>query len=109
MATCIGAALGPACRRAVRSRNLVVITLDTMRADRLPPYGFAGVATPTLDRLAAEGVVFEETFAAVPLTLPSHALLFTALYPQRLGVRDNAGAPLARSSPRWRRCLVTPA
>ena len=93
----VGAAVGAssACGAATPPRNLVVITLDTMRADRLPPYGFAGVATPTLDRLAAEGVVFEETFAAVPLTLPSHASLFTGWYPQRLGVGDNAGAPLA--------------
>jgi arylsulfatase A-like enzyme len=73
----------------------VVITLDTMRADRLPAYGFSSVATPALDRLAAEGVVFDRAFAAVPLTLPSHASLFTGLYPPRLGVRDNAGAPLA--------------
>lgn len=85
----------PARDRAARPRNLLVITLDTIRADRLPPYGFAGVETRLLDRLAAEGAVFEQTFAAVPLTLPSHATLFTGLYPPRLGVRDNTGAPLA--------------
>src|SRR6185436_4033358 len=56
---------------------------------------FTGVHTPTFDRLAAEGAVFEQTFAAVPLTLPSHATLFTGLNPPHLGVRDNAGAPLA--------------
>src|SRR5262245_36160477 len=85
----------PGCHRAVlRPANLLVITLDTLRADRLPAYGFNGVDTPTLDRLAAEGVVFEEASSAVPLTLPSHATLFTGLYPPRLGVRDNAGAPL---------------
>ena len=66
-----------------------------MRADRLPAYGFRGVDTPALDRIAAEGAVFEETFAAAPLTLPSHASLFTGIYPPRLGVRENAGAPLA--------------
>ena len=86
---------GPERDRAARPRNLLVITLDTIRADRLPPYGFAGVETRILDRLAAEGVVFEQTFAAVPLTVPSHATLFTGLYPPRLGVRDNTGAPLA--------------
>ena len=89
------AALSAACTSGTRPRNVVLITLDTMRADRLPPYGFGGVATPTLDRLAAEGVVFEEAYAAVPLTLPSHATLFTGLYPPRLSVHDNAGAPLA--------------
>ena len=65
-----------------------------MRADRLPAYGFQGVDTPVLDRIAAEGTIFEEAFAAAPLTLPSHASLFTGIYPPRLGVRDNAGAPL---------------
>ena len=76
-------------------RNLLLITLDTMRADRLPAYGFTGVLTPALDRIAAEGAVFEEAYAAVPLTLPSHVSLFTGLYPPRHGVRDNAGAPLS--------------
>ncbi len=84
-----------ACSPAPRPRNVLIVTLDTMRADRLPPYGFNGVATPALDRIAAEGALFEEAFAAAPLTLPSHATLFTGLYPPRLGVRDNAGAPLA--------------
>ena len=84
-----------ACSHQPRPRNVVFITLDTMRADRLPAYGFDAVATPALDRLAAEGVVFEEAFAAVPLTLPSHATLFTGLYPPRHAVHDNAGAPLA--------------
>ena len=98
---CLAAALllwevsGPASIAVARPRNLLLITLDTMRADRLPAYGFTGVLTPALDRIAAEGAVFEETFAAVPLTLPSHASLFTGLYPPRHGVRDNAGAPLS--------------
>jgi arylsulfatase A-like enzyme len=83
-----------ACRGVVRPRNLLIITLDTMRADRLPPYGFQGVATPALDRLAVEGAVFESAFAAAPLTLPSHASLFTGSYPPAIGVRDNASAPL---------------
>lgn len=84
-----------ACSHQPQPRNVIFITLDTMRADRLPVYGFDAVATPTLDRLAAEGVVFEQAFAAVPLTLPSHATLFTGLYPPRHSVHDNAGAPLA--------------
>lgn len=99
---CLAAALllwelpGPASIAVARPRNLLLITLDTMRADRLPAYGFTGVLTPALDRIAAEGAVFEETFAAVPLTLPSHTSLFTGLYPPRHGVRDNAGAPLSK-------------
>ena len=98
---CLAAALvlpelaGQTSIAAPRPRNLLVITLDTMRADRLPAYGFTGVDTPSLDRIAAEGIVFEETYAAAPLTLPSHASMFTGIYPPRLGVRDNAGAPLS--------------
>jgi arylsulfatase A-like enzyme len=101
VAVCLTAALLLpllSCRisRAVpHPRNVLLITLDTMRADRLPAYGFTGVVTPALDRIAAEGALFEETFAAAPLTLPSHASLFTGLYPPRHGVRDNAGAPLS--------------
>jgi arylsulfatase A-like enzyme len=80
---------------APRPRNVLIVTLDTTRADRLPPYGFTSIATPALERIAAEGALFEQAFASVPLTLPSHASLFTGLLPPRLGVRDNAGAPLA--------------
>ena len=75
-------------------RNVLVITLDTMRADRLPVYGFSGIETPTLARLAAGGAVFQQAFAAAPLTLPSHAALFTGLLPPQTGIRDNASPPL---------------
>lgn len=71
--------------------NVVVVTLDTLRADRLGCYGFRGVETPHIDAVAAEGVVFEQATATVPLTLPSHASIFTGLIPPRHGVRDNGG------------------
>jgi len=71
--------------------NLVVITLDTTRADRLGAYGFRGVDTPHLDRLAREGVVFEQTATAAPLTLPAHSSIFTGKLPPTHGVRDNGG------------------
>ena len=80
-----------------RPWNLIVVTLDTMRADRLPIYGFSGIETPTLERFSAGGAVFEQAFAAAPLTLPSHASLFTGLLPPRTGVRDNASPPLAET------------
>jgi len=92
VAVCVGSA--PPIDSVVPS-GLVVITLDTTRADRLPTYGFAGVATPTLDRLAGEGVVFDSVESVAPLTLPAHASLFTGLYPHHHGVRDNAAPPLA--------------
>ena len=81
--------------RPVVPSGLVLITLDTTRADRLPAYGFAGVAAPTIARLAGEGVVFDHVESAAPLTLPAHASLFTGLYPHHHGVRDNAAPPLA--------------
>ena len=90
----IGLGAGLPIRPAAPS-GLVVITLDTTRADRLPAYGFAGVATPTLARLAGEGVVFDNVESVAPLTLPAHASLFTGLYPHHHGVRDNAAPPLA--------------
>lgn len=78
-------------RPAPRDLNLVILTLDTLRADHLGCYGARDVATPSLDALAAEGVVFESATATVPLTLPSHSTIFTGLNPPRHGVRDNGG------------------
>ena len=74
-----------------RDLNLVVITLDTTRADRLGCYGFAGIETPNIDALAAEGVLFEHATATVPLTFPSHSSIFTGLVPPHHGARDNGG------------------
>lgn len=71
--------------------NLLVITLDTTRADRLGAYGYQAVATPMLDRLATEGVTFDQTMAAAPLTLPAHCTIFTGKFPPEHGVRDNGG------------------
>jgi arylsulfatase A-like enzyme len=69
--------------------NLLVITLDTTRADRLGAYGFRGIQTPHLDRLAREGVQFDQTASAAPLTLPAHCSLFTGRLPPQHGVREN--------------------
>ncbi len=70
--------------------SLLLITLDTTRADHLGCYGDRDAATPRLDRLASEGALAERAIAAVPLTLPSHASILTSLYPPSHGVRDNA-------------------
>ena len=61
--------------------GMVIITLDTTRADRLPVYGFMDAAMPHLDRLAREGVVFDQATSVAPLTLPAHCSLFTGLFP----------------------------
>ena len=71
--------------------NLVVVTLDTLRADRLGAYGSRDVATPYLDGLAARGTLFENAVSPTPLTLPAHSSLFTGLLPGGHGVRDNGG------------------
>ena len=71
--------------------NVVVVTLDTTRADRLGCYGFDGVATPNIDAVARDGVVFDNATAVVPLTFPSHSSMVTGLIPPHHGVRDNGG------------------
>jgi arylsulfatase A-like enzyme len=69
--------------------NVLLVTLDTTRADRLHCYGNERIETPHLDRLAREGVRFERAYTAVPSTLPSHASILTGTYPARHGVHDN--------------------
>ncbi len=72
-----------------RDLNVLVITLDTIRADRLGAYGHPTVRTDFVDGLADRGVLFEHAVAPTPLTLPSHTSLFTGTYPVLHGVRDN--------------------
>src|SRR5262249_6919536 len=71
--------------------NLVIVTLDTTRADRRGAYGSADVETPAFDRIAREGVLFDNAVAAAPLTLPVHSSMFTGKFPLEHGVRDNGG------------------
>jgi len=68
--------------------NVLVILLDTLRADRLGCYGYDRPTSPVLDRLASEGVVFSDAWSAAPWTLPSHASLFASLYMSEHGVWD---------------------
>jgi arylsulfatase A-like enzyme/tetratricopeptide (TPR) repeat protein len=75
--------------------NLIVVTLDTTRADRIGCYGAKDVATPNLDALASGGVRFAAAVSPMPLTLPAHCTLFTGLLPGAHGVRDNGGFKLA--------------
>ena len=80
----------PAPKRAAEAKpSVVLVTLDTTRADRLGCYGRQGAGTPTLDALAARGVRFDEAWSAVPVTLPSHVSMMTGCYPVTNGVRDN--------------------
>jgi arylsulfatase A-like enzyme/predicted Zn-dependent protease len=77
--------------RGGKDLNVIVITLDTCRADRLGCYGFSLIQTPTIDGFAERGVRFEDCIAQTPLTLPSHTSLFTGTLPFFHGVRDNGG------------------
>ena len=81
------------------SLNLVLVTIDTVRADRLPAYGYTGIATPALDTIAREGVRFANAATTVPFTLPAHSSILTGAYPPRHGVRENVGYVLAGGTP----------
>lgn len=87
-----GIELGALPRGVSRDRlNLVVVTLDTTRADRIGAYGARDVETPVFDRLAADGVLFDQAVSVAPLTLPAHSSMFTGKFPPEHGVRDNGG------------------
>ena len=79
--------------------NLLLITLDTTRADRLGCYGYGPAATPALDALASNGTVFEHAFSQIPLTLPSHCSIMTGRYPREHGVRLNGREALGDVHP----------
>lgn len=77
----------------IKGHNVLLITLDTTRADRLGCYGHSTARTPALDGLAARGVLFEDAIAQVPLTLPSHGTILTGRFPREFGIRiNNQGA-----------------
>src|SRR2546427_3881307 len=77
------------------SPNVVFITIDTLRADHLGCYGDKQIRTPNIDALAADGTRFERAYTAVPVTLPSHTVIFTGTYPTLSGVHDFAANKLS--------------
>src|SRR5438132_6348113 len=79
--------------------NVLLITIDTLRADALGAYGNTRVATPWIDRLAAGGVRFAAAHAQTVVTLPSHANILSGRYPFRHGVRENSGFRFPESVP----------
>jgi len=87
-AVAVSIAAGLGCAPPERPHGVIVISIDTLRADHTTPYGASGGATPTLARLAAEGTVFERTYAQANETLFSHASLFTSQLPSDLGPVD---------------------
>jgi choline-sulfatase len=99
----VASALAGACARAPQpprpARHLVIVTVDTLRADRVGCYGSTTVATPHLDRIAREGAFAPDASAHVPLTRPSHVSLFTGLLPAVHGIRDNVSPALDAAVP----------
>ncbi len=79
--------------------NVLVLTLDTTRPDHLGCYGHAAAVTPVIDALAKRGTRFEHAYAPVPLTLPSHATIWTGLQPPEHGIHDNGRNALAADVP----------
>ena len=103
----LSAALLPSCRAepavapapSTSGRPIVLITIDTLRADRLGAYGSSRGLTPVIDGFARDAVRFTAAVAQVPLTLPSHVTILTGLHPARHGVRTNDGFHLAPTVP----------
>ena len=79
--------------------NVVLITIDTLRADHVGCYGYKQIKTPNIDGLAAEGTRFDRAFAVVPVTLPSHSSILTGAYPMLSGMHDFSGNKLSPLQP----------
>jgi arylsulfatase A-like enzyme/TolA-binding protein len=82
-------------RRSVTSTTaegpVIIFSIDTLRADRLPAYGFKTISTPNIDRIVADGVLFENAYSHSPQTLPAHTSMLSGRLPFEHGVRDNIG------------------
>jgi choline-sulfatase len=96
-------AICASCRRSVGSPSsstpVILISIDTLRSDHLPAYGYKGITTPNIDALRADSILYEKAYSHVPLTLPSHTSILTGMLPADHGVRDNVGYRLADSIP----------
>src|SRR5713101_8442845 len=79
--------------------NVLLITIDTVRADHVGCYGYQLIETPNLDALAAGGVRFANAYTPVPITLPAHSVILTGTYPMRTGMHDFSGNRLNASQP----------
>ncbi len=84
---------------------LILVSIDTLRSDRLPAYGYEGVETPALDAFVREAILYQRAYSHIPLTLPSHASMLTGLLPPEHGVQDNAGYTLGAEIPYLPRLL----
>lgn len=99
LAACFAGIACPAEVAPQPAPNVVVITIDTLRADHLGCYGYKQIRTPNIDALAADGIRFEHAYTPVPVTLPSHTVIFTGTYPTLSGMHDFSGNKLSPSQP----------
>lgn len=106
LATALAFACAPQ-PRAEPPLSVLLVSIDTLRADRLGAYGDAKTRTPVLDRLARQGVVFERAYTPVPITLPAHVSLMTGLLPPAHGVRGNGAFALGPAVPTLAEALKT--
>ncbi|HTS02228.1 MAG TPA: sulfatase-like hydrolase/transferase [Thermoanaerobaculia bacterium] len=90
-AACLGACSRKPARSVFPGAPVVLISIDTLRADRLPLYGYTKIATPSLDLFAKDAWLFENAYSPCPMTLPSHTTMLTGLLPPEHGVRNNIG------------------
>ncbi len=84
----------PAALRLPAGTPVVLVSIDTLRSDHLPAYGYRGVTTPAIDAMRREAVLFRHAYTPTPLTLPAHTSLLTGVLPEVHGVRDNVGYEL---------------
>ena len=78
--------------RPLQGENILLVSVDTLRADRLSCYGYQRNHTPNIDRWAAEGVLFRKAYTEFPLTLPAHSTILTGTYSHVNGIRGNSEA-----------------
>jgi arylsulfatase A-like enzyme/Tfp pilus assembly protein PilF len=90
--------LSASCTASTDGPNVLVITIDTLRADHLGCYGYKNIHTPNIDALAADGARFERAYTPVPITLPSHTVIFTGTYPTASGIHDFSANRLGAQS-----------
>jgi arylsulfatase A-like enzyme/Flp pilus assembly protein TadD len=104
LAACLMLA-GSATSAAPAAPNVVIVTIDTLRADHLACYGYDRIKTPNIDQLARTGIRFANAFTPVPITLPAHTALMTGQYPMATGIRDFSGNKLASGTATLARVL----
>jgi arylsulfatase A-like enzyme/tetratricopeptide (TPR) repeat protein len=91
LAVACGRGKGPSGGSTSPGAPIVLVSIDTLRADHLPAYGYRGLFTPHIDALRADAILFKNAYTHCPLTLPAHASLLTGLLPPEHGVRNNIG------------------